>query len=308
MNVGVIGTGMMGKNHARVYSELKGVKEIYFFDLDKANAAEMIELGAVACDSIKGLLDNVDAASICIPTKYHFEVAKEAIEENIHCMIEKPIALSVKDGEKLVDLAKTRDLVIGVGHIERFNPIIKEIGKIIKNPFFVEIRRHNPASSRIIDSSVVEDLMIHDIDIVFNVFFGMENYTIYSAGNRDVCKALISFNDSVVSLSASRRAAKKIRTIYIEDEDFTIEGDLMTQEIYIYKKPQLYALEKGKYTQENIIERVLINKLEPLKVELQTFIDCIERNIEFPITPEQALNNLRICEKIKNGLGRTTFV
>ena len=101
---------------------------------------------------------------------------------------------------------------------------------------------------------------------------------------------------------------KKIRTIYIEDEDFTIEGDLMTQEIYIYKKPQLYALEKGKYTQENIIERVLINKLEPLKVELQTFIDCIERNIEFPITPEQALNNLRICEKIKNGLGRTTFV
>ncbi len=302
MNIGVIGTGMMGKSHARVYSELKGVEELYFFDLSMVNTNEMKELGAVACSSIKELLDCVDAVSICVPTKYHFDVAKEVIEENVHCLIEKPVALSVKEGEKLVDLLKTRHLVVGVGHIERFNPIVNEIAKMIKNPFYVEMRRHNPGSSRITDSSVVEDLMIHDIDIAFNFLFDMENFEIHSAGNCDVCSALVEFDDSVVSLSASRKASKKIRTIYIEDEEFTIEGDFMSQEIYAYRKPGLYALENGKYIQENIIEKVLVNKVEPLKVELRTFVDCVKRNVEFPITPEQALNNLRICERIRRDL------
>lgn len=301
MKVGVIGTGTMGKNHARVYSELKGVDELYVFDLNKDNANGMEELDAVVCGSMEELLDSVDAVSICVPTKYHLNVAREAIKENVHCLIEKPISLSVEEGQELVDLLKNKNLVAGVGQIERFNPIVNEIAKMIKNPFFVETRRHNPASSRITDASVVEDLMIHDIDIIFNVLFNTKNYKIYSAGNRDVCKALVAFNGSVVSLSASRRASKKIRTIYIEDEEFTIEGDFMAQEIYTYRKPGKYGMENEKYTQENIIEKVLVNKVEPLKMELKTFVDCVKKNAEFPITTEQALNNLRICEEIKSG-------
>ncbi|VVB86765.1 UDP-N-acetylglucosamine 3-dehydrogenase [uncultured archaeon] len=301
MNVGVIGTGTMGKNHARIYSELKGIEETYVFDANKTNANEIEDFGAIACDSMEELLDNVDALSICVPTKYHYQVAKEVIERDIHCLIEKPIAQSVDEAEKLVALLKTKNLVAGVGHIERFNPIVADIRKIIKNPFFVELRRHNPASSRITDASVIEDLMIHDIDILFNVFFAKKNYTMHSVGNFDVCKAMVAFNGSVASLSASRKASKKIRTIYIEEEDFTIEGDFMTQEIYTYNKPEKYGMENDKYTQENIIEKVLVNKVEPLKVELKTYIDCVKKNSEFPITPEQALNNLRICEEIKKG-------
>ncbi len=301
MKVGVIGTGTMGKNHVRVYSELKGVEEIYVFDANKSSASSIKDLDVVVSDSMQELLDNVDAASICVPTKYHIDTAKKAIEENVNCLIEKPIALSVEEGEELVSLLKNKDLVVGVGHIERFNPIVKEIEKIVENPFYIEMRRHNPASSRITDSSVIEDLMIHDIDIVFNVLFAVKDYKIYSAGNSDVCKALVAFDGSVVSLSASRKASKKIRTIYIEDDELTIEGDFMAQEVYTYRKPGKYGIENDRYTQENIIEKVLVNKIEPLKVELRTFVECVKNNTEFPITPEQAFNNLRICEEIKKG-------
>jgi len=300
MKIGVIGTGLMGKNHARVYSELKGVDEIYVFDVNKANAASIKDLDVINCDSLKELLENVDAASICVPTKYHLEVAREAIENDVHCLIEKPIALTVENGEELVNLLKNKNLVVGIGHIERFNPIVKEIENMIEDPIYVEMKRHNPASARITDSSVVEDLMIHDIDILFNILFNMKNYRITSAGNNDVCKALIAFNGSVVSLSASRKASKKIRSIYIEDAKFTIEADFMTQEIYTYWKPGVYGVENEKYTQENVIEKVLVNKVEPLKVELRTFVDCVKKNEEFPITPWQGLNNIKICEEIKS--------
>ena len=175
MKVGVIGTGTMGKNHARIYSELKGIEETYVFDANKTNEKEIKDFGAVPCDSIEELLDNVEAVSICVPTKYHFQVAKEVIEKDIHCLIEKPIAQSVAEAEELVCLLKNKNLVAGVGHIERFNPIVAEIRKIIKNPFFVQIRRHNPASLRITDASVIEDLMIHDLDILFNVLFPKKN-------------------------------------------------------------------------------------------------------------------------------------
>ena len=293
----------MGKNHVRIYSELKEVEEVYGFDVDKEKAKRLKEYGVIVCDSMEELLERVDVVSVCVPTKYHLEVAKRAIEKDVHCLIEKPITLTVKEGEELVNLLENKGLIVGIGHIERFNPITEEIEKIIENPLYVEIKRHNPASARITDSSIVEDLMIHDIDIVFNVLFDGE-YVLYSAGNNDLCKALIKFDSSIVSLSASRKASKKIRTVYIEEEDFTIEGDFMNQEIYVYRKPGKYSIENERYMQENIIEKVLVNKIEPLKEELKTFVRCVKKGEEFSITPAQALNNVRICEEIRrlNGL------
>ena len=297
MKVGVIGTGTMGKNHVRIYSELKEVEEVFAFDVDTEGLKRLKEYGVIVCDSMGELLEQVDAVSICVPTKYHLEVAKRAIEKDVHCLMEKPITSTVKEGEELVKLLENKGLIVGVGHIERFNPIISEIKKIVKKPLYVEIRRHNPASARITDSTVVEDLMVHDIDIVFNVLFDGA-YEIYSAGNNDLCTALIKFDSSIVSLSASRKASKKIRSVYIEEEEFTIEGDFMNQEIYVYRKPGKYGIENERYTQENIIEKVLVNKVEPLKEELKTFVGCVEKGEEFTITPLQALNNLRICEEI----------
>jgi predicted dehydrogenase len=303
MDIGVIGVGTMGRNHVRVYSELKKVGKVYIYDVNGDVAKRMSEQygeGVIVSDSMDSLLEKVDAVSICAPTKHHFGIAKKAVEKGISCLIEKPISLTSKEGEKLLDDIKVKDdLVVGVGHIERFNPVVGEIKKLIRSPRYIEIRRHNPTSSRITDADVVSDLMIHDIDLVWNYFMNGISYEMYSFWDTDLCKAIARFGNCAVSLSASRIGCKKIRSIYIEDEEFSIEGDFMNQEVYIYRKPQKYRENNSRYVQENIIEKVLVNKVEPLKEELKTFVGCVKEGEQFPVTAEQAVLNLRIVEEIK---------
>ena len=300
MNVGVIGTGNMGVNHVRVYSRIRDTDDIYVFDSMKNKVNMLKKFGVIICDSLDELLNKVDAVSICVPTENHFKVAKDIIDRNIPCLIEKPITSTIEEGKDLLERIGSNS-IFAVGHIERFNPIVNEINKIIRNVRYCEIKRHNPASTRIKDVSVVKDLMIHDIDIVFNVLFKNIKYHLYSVGNQEVISSLIKFGDSIVCLSASNVSSKKIRSIYVEDKDFTVEGDFMLQEIYIYKKPEKYSITDERYVQENIIEKVLINKVEPLYVELETFLECVQTHKQFPVTPEQALNNLKICEEIEKG-------
>jgi predicted dehydrogenase len=301
MDVGVIGIGAMGRNHVRVYSELKGIDQVYVYDSAVENARKVKDIAAI-CSSFAELVKKAEVINICVPTKYHYQIAKQVIDKGVSFLIEKPITSNVDEGEELLKLIDKEELIAGVGHIERFNPIVEEIRKITSRPAYVEIKRHNPTSGRITDASVVEDLMIHDIDIVFNVLFkDDDDYSIYSAGNMNVCETVIVFEGSVVALSASRMGSKKFRTLYTEDEELTTEGDFMAQEVFIYRKPKKYEKEHERYIQENIIEKVLVNKVEPLKVELKTFVDCVRSGKEFPVTPGQALLNLEICREIKKG-------
>lgn len=299
MDVGVIGTGVMGKNHVRVYSELKNVGDVIVYDLNTDAAAEVANhTGANVADSVEDLFRQVDAVSICVPTQYHYETALKAAQAGVDMLIEKPVCL--RSAEAIALCRKLpEDLVVGVGHIERFNPIVKEIRRIVKDPVYVEIKRHNPASMRISGSSVVEDLMIHDIDILFNNCCFRKPYSLSCSGNDDICGALFDFEDFPVYLSASRKASKKIRMVYIEENDFTIEGDFMTQEIYVHRKPEQYSHESDRYVQENVVEKVMVGKVEPLKMELSTFVRCAKEGRAFPITPVQAIRNVQICEEIK---------
>ena len=303
MDVGVIGVGTMGKNHVRVYSELKSVDSVGVFDLNTAGAKEIGEKhGATVYSSVEELLANSDAVSVCVPTPFHNNVVGQVFSARKAVLIEKPICATADEATQLMKTAP-EGITIGVGHIERFNPIVEEIRKIVKKPLYVEMKRHNPASARVTGSTVIEDLMIHDIDILLNLFFSSPG-DICSAGTADVCSVLMKCGNVPVSLSASRKSSKKIRMIYVEEEDFTIEGDFMTQEVTIYRKPGQYTFEAERYVQENIIEKVMVNKLEPLKRELGTFIECVEKGRPFPITPEQAIHNLRICEEIQAGLAK----
>jgi predicted dehydrogenase len=296
MDVGVIGVGTMGKNHVRVYSELKSADSVHVFDVNSGAARAVGEQhGAVVHDTIPGLLDSVDAVSVCVPTPFHNNVVREVFAKKKSVLIEKPICASAAEAADLMKSAPA-GIVIGVGHIERFNPIVEEIKKIIKKPLYLEMKRHNPASARVTGSTVVEDLMIHDIDILLSLF--CEPTEFHSAGTADVCSVLMKCGDLPVSLSASRKSSKKIRMIYIEEEDFTIEGDFMAQEVTIYRKPGQYQFEAERYVQENIIEKVMVNKLEPLKRELAMFIECVTHNQPFPISPGQAIANLKMCERI----------
>lgn len=302
MKVGVIGTGVMGQNHARVYSELRGIDEVLLYDVF-AEAAQKTaaKLDLTAASSMDKLLDEVDAVSICVPTQFHKDTALQVLQSGVAALIEKPVCSNVADAEYLMDNIP-KDAVVGVGHIERFNPIIPEIAKIITNPLYVSIHRHNPASGRINGTPVVEDLMIHDIDVAFNHFIkGV--YHLSACGTDDVMGVLINNGSLPVYLSASRKSSKKIRTITIEQEEFTVEGDYMTKEVYIYRKPGVYLKEDERYVQENVVEKVMVPQVEPLKLELQTFVNCAKEKTQFPITLEQATDNLRICEEIHKAAG-----
>jgi predicted dehydrogenase len=301
MDVGVIGVGTMGKNHVRVYSELRGVNSLGIYDVNTRAAKELGEKhGATVYGSIDELLDNSDAVSVVVPTQFHSTVVTQVFSKKKSVLIEKPICATAYEAQQLMKKAP-EGITIGVGHIERFNPIVAEIKKIINKPLYVELKRHNPASARITGSSVVEDLMIHDIDILLNVFFP-NPCNIYSVGNADVMSVLMNCSNIPVSLSASRKASKKIRMFYVEEADFTIEGNFMTQEVNIYRKPGQYQIEAQRYVQENIIEKVMVNTVEPLKRELEMFIDCVKKNLPFPITPAQAIHNLEFCEKISSAM------
>ncbi|MGA7076619.1 MAG: Gfo/Idh/MocA family oxidoreductase, partial [Halobacteriota archaeon] len=238
MRVGVAGVGVMGRNHLRVYSEMRGVTELHAFDVSEEATRDLSDPEIIVSRSLEELLTRVDAVSICVPTADHFDVAMRAIDKGVHSLIEKPMTLSAQQGAQLIDRVSNADpdLVVGVGFVERFNPIVKEIAPLCHEPHLIEFKRHNPASSRVTDSSVIQDLMIHDIDILFNVFLKERPYDLYSVGNSNVCKALITANGTCAELSASRKACKKIRSMYVELEDFTIEGDFMTQEVYTYRK------------------------------------------------------------------------
>ena len=302
MDAGVIGAGTVGKNHVRVYSELKEVGATYVYDLNMA-AAEAVAAatGAEVCRSMDELLAKAECVSVCVPAHRHLQAAGPAIAAGVPALIEKPICLTMPECERF--LAQIPEgLTVGVGHVERFNPIVTEIARITKDPLYVSFHRHNPAPVEVSGSSVVEDLMIHDIDIAFNVFFPGQEYTVHASGTGDVAAALATLGRTPVYLSASRKASKKVRSVYIEEEDRTIEGNFMTQEVFIYKKPETYGQEDGLYRQENVTENLLINKVEPLAIELAAFIRAARDGKPFPVTPEQGLGNVRVCEAIYQSL------
>ena len=302
MDAGVIGTGTMGKNHVRVYSELKEVGTTYVYDLNTKAAEEVAAAtGAEVCQSMEEFLRKAECISVCVPTPYHFATAREVIAAGVHALIEKPLCITVRECEELNRLIP-EGLAVGVGHIERFNPVVTEVARVVRDPLYVSFHRHNPASARVSGSTVVEDLMIHDIDVAFNVLFPGGEYTLSASGTGDVAAALAAFGRTPVYLSASRKASKKVRSLYIEEEDRTIEGDFMTQEVYVYRKPEVYGQENGLYRQENIIEKLLVNKVEPLKIELATFLRAAREGKPFPVTTEQGLANVRVCEAISRGL------
>lgn len=297
MQIGVLGAGVMGRNHARVYAGMKRVDAVWVYDLNRGIARDAAaKTGAIACDSAEDLLRRVDAVSICVPTAYHLIAAEAAIEHDVHMLIEKPVCQTAREARALAE-AIPEGLVVGVGHIERFNPIVGEIRRIVRSPLYVEAKRHNPASARVTGSSVVEDLMIHDIDVIGRLFPNART-RVSSCGTPDVCSALMRCDGVPVYLSASRKSSKKIRTLYVEEEDLTIEGDYMSQEVTVYRRPEEYESVEERYVQENVIEKVLVNRVEPLALELSTFVESVLEDRPFPVTLEEAADNLDICRRI----------
>jgi predicted dehydrogenase len=313
MNVGVIGVGTQGERHVRVYSELKNVDSITIWDTDPVKMVEIAKKydGVRISTSGDNLIRSVDALSICTPTKFHYAPVVSALGYDTPFLVEKPFNDTRAEAEMILDEYTRRHsmLTCGVGHIERFNPIVREINMLIRSPNipkYIEIKRHNPSSARMSGvSNVIDDLMIHDIDILLNVFFRGCEYNIHAVGNEDVCACLFEIfaqDGTVVPayLSASRKSAKKVRSIYIENEHWTVEGNYILQDVYVYRSPSKYEIIADRtYKQENVVDKIELGKVEPLREELKKFLECVSTGDPFPITLEDATHNVNVCELIK---------
>lgn len=268
---GVIGTGGIGRNHARVYAGLPGVQLAAVLDTDAARAAEVAgPLGAAVATTMEEFLSLVDVASVAVPTVAHREVTEQLLRAGKHVLVEKPIADTPEDARAMVALAKETGLVLQVGHIERYNPVLRELEGKLGRPRFIEASRLSPFPGRSIDIGVVLDLMIHDIEIILHLVQSPVA-SVDAVGvpvltpREDIANARIRFeNGCVANITASRISTERLRKIRVFQEDTYLSLDYMNQTGYLMRKGAT-GLER---------EDVEIEKREPLAVELADFVAC----------------------------------
>ena len=276
--VGVIGVGHLGQHHARVYTELLGTHLVGVVDQNESRASAIGEnLGVPWFTDIDEFIARArpDAVSVVVPTSGHFEIARKALTNGIHVLIEKPVTTTVSEAEILLRMAADLDLVLQVGHIERFNSAVQYISKIIHEPLFLQSRRLGPYSSRISDVGVVLDLMIHDIDIILSLVRS-EISAISATGrclrsdHEDIASAQISFeNGSMAHILVSRVSERRLRQLEIMEPERYVTIDYETQDVSINR-----CVRQNNGLVE-VIEHPVFPKSEPLKLELQHFVTCV---------------------------------
>jgi len=269
--VGVIGVGAIGRNHARIYAELPTADLIGIYDADFSRAqAVAAEFGTVAVADLDDLISRVAAASVSTPTVTHREMATRLLSAGRHVLVEKPIADSVDDAKAMIDLAQERGLVLQVGHIERFNPVMSQLEARLNSPRFIECHRLSPFPQRSLDIGVVLDLMIHDLEIVLHLvdspIAAIDAVGIPVLTRReDIANARIRFeNGCVANITASRISPERLRKIRVFQSDAYLSLDYQDQSGWIYRKDGM----------EIAREEVEVEKDEPLKCELAAFVDC----------------------------------
>lgn len=285
--VAVIGVGNMGKNHARVYSELKGVELVGVVDKDEKTGREVAKkFGVQYFLDYKELIGRVDAVSIVVPTKLHYTIAKDLLSAGIDVLVEKPITLDLKEADELIRLADAKKRILQVGHIERFNPAMIQARDYIlpEEIIHMEAQRIGPSGARITDSGVILDLMIHDIDLMLSIAEGdVEGTHAYSRAingrHEDFSNAILRFKGGVLaSLTASRATQKRERVLKVTQKDSYVVVDFMNKQLEIHKQARSeYVADKGgvRFVYSDVVERPQIPQSEPLKLELESFVECV---------------------------------
>jgi len=276
--LGVIGVGHLGQHHARVYTEILGAHLVGIMDLNESRACHIGEnLGIPYFSDLHEFISRArpEAVSVVVPTSLHYEVAKTALQNGIHVLIEKPVTTTVREAEDLLRIAEESELVLQVGHIERFNSAIQYISKTVKEPIFMESRRLGPFSPRINDVGVVLDLMIHDIDVILSLV-GSEITKISAMGRclrseyEDIASAQMTFaNGSMAHIHVSRVSERRLRQLEIMEPKRYLTVNYETQDVSIHR------CVKENNSLIEVIEHPVFPKSEPLKLELQHFVSCV---------------------------------
>ena len=274
LRMAVVGAGQFGRNHCRVIHESERAELTAVVDLDGARASEAAALyGSQAFRDASELKDRVDAVVVAVPTRAHEQVATTLIEAGIDVLVEKPITPDTGSAARLIDVAEKHGCILQVGHLERFNPAVLELERRATVPLFFEIHRMNVVSPRSLDVDVVLDLMIHDVDIVL-ALTRAEPQEIRAAGisilsgKVDIANVRLQFpNGCVANLTASRISTERVRKLRLFQPQQYLSLDYSRQDLAIFS-----VGEGGRIG----FEQATVTKAEPLKLQLEAFLDCVE--------------------------------
>ncbi len=319
IRLGVVGTGSMGRNHARIFSEIPYAKFTAVLDAREETAREIAgKYGAQPFSELAAFADGVDAATVATPTVTHFEIAKALLERGKHVLVEKPFTETPEQARELCDLAQERGLVLQVGHIERFNPVMSALEGRLTAPRFIEATRLSPYPGRSLDVGVVLDVMIHDLEIILHLvrspWVQVDAVGVAILSKReDIANVRIRFeNGCVANITASRISQEKVRKIRVFQTDAYLSLDYQKQDGYLLRVARedekestfigkLLGVAAGstivtEFAGNRIVrEPVPIEKDEPLKRELVSFVECARAGAQPKVTGRQATAALELA-------------
>ncbi len=327
--VGVVGVGHFGRNHARVYAAMPEVELVAVADPDEARCRAIADQYRCRPVGSHTELGEVDAVSIAVPTSKHAEVACWFLERGIPVLVEKPLADTVANAERIVRAARTHETFVGVGHVERFNPVVQAAMNLGIRPLFIECHRLNPFSFRATDVGVVMDLMIHDLDVILH-FVGAHVTRVDAVGvgilseHEDIANARLTFaNGAVANVTASRVAIQTMRKIRVFSPDSYISLDYGKRQGVIYRKSPKLTLDVVHQITENPAaltdlkgresvfgellhqETIPLPEHDPLEKELQNFVEAARSGGRPAVTGEHGLEVVRIADEILAAIGRS---
>jgi predicted dehydrogenase len=332
IKVGVVGVGYLGQHHARIYSKLPEVELVGVVDIDEGKSnAIAAQAGCQAYQDFHALLDKIQAVSIAVPTLIHHEVALSFLRAGVDVLLEKPMTVTLDEADDLMREAEKRGNLLQIGHLERFNSVVRALDGRIDKPRFIESHRLGPFVERGTDVHVVLDLMIHDIDIILSLvnspveLIRAVGVSVISP-QIDIANARIEFSSGcVANVTASRVSREKMRKIRIFQPDAYFSLDYLQQEVTVCRRvaqepgerPQSEALAwpgrvRGVGASEDLssdvaaraptykllIERLEIHKEEPLEAEIAAFIDCVRTRKRAIVSGQEGREALRVALEI----------
>jgi predicted dehydrogenase len=302
IRVGVFGVGALGQHHARIYAQLQETELVGIYDVDPSRAAQLAQQhGCRAFASLDELAASVEAASVVVPTHLHHQVALALLERGLHLLVEKPIASTTAEAEAMVACAKAKGVILQVGHVERFNPVLAFLEQHAQAPRFIEAHRLAPfpppregLHPRGTEVNVVLDLMIHDLEIILHLVDAPVK-EVRAVGvsvlsdSEDIANVRLLFaNGCVANITASRISPERMRKIRVFTSESYISLDYQNQAGELFKKAATGIVR----------EEVPIEKGEPLALELCSFARCVARRDTPVVSGEHAASALNLAVDI----------
>ncbi len=301
----VVGAGSMGRNHARVLSRMEDVQLVGIVDTDRDSAAVLAEATDSVAYTNTDALPQIDLAVVAVPTIAHLAVAEALMERGVSVLVEKPLASTPDDADRLVDIARRHEVVLAVGHIERFNPVVSTLARLVTRPRLMQFSRLSPYTPRI-QESIVFDLMVHDLDLA--CLLAGDYPTSVSAGGvktlsetLDAATAVLTFPDGcIASVTASRITQDKVRRISVSESERFFDADCMRQELSIKRETTGEFTVDATYQQASVVEiPYLDRRAEPLALELRNVVDAVGGTAELQVDGGVGAAAVRLAHEVE---------